>query len=76
MSTVARTASRGAKVEPGLTSDVSRRHAKHDTGGCTHTVKHRPWSVDVVIGFADERRAVAVERHLKSGSGVAFASAI
>ncbi len=57
----------------GLTSDVARRHAEHNAGGCTHTAKHRPWSIDVVIEFDDARRAVAFERYLKSGSGVAFA---
>ena len=57
----------------GLTSSVPRRHAEHNAGLCTHTAKHRPWSVDVVIEFADERRAVTFERYLKSGSGVAFA---
>jgi len=58
----------------GITSDVARRHAEHNAGSCTHTAKHCPWSVDVVIEFADERRAVAFERYLKSGSGVAFAN--
>ena len=57
----------------GLTSDVARRHAEHNAGSCTHTARHRPWSIDVVIEFADEQRAVAFERYLKSGSGVAFA---
>ena len=57
----------------GLTSDVARRNAEHNAGTCTHTARHRPWSIDVVIEFADERRAVAFERYLKSGSGVAFA---
>ena len=57
----------------GLTSDVGRRHAEHNAGNCPHTAKYRPWSIDVVIEFADERRAVAFERYLKSGSGVAFA---
>ncbi len=57
----------------GITSDVARRHAEHNAGNCIHTAKHRPWTVDVVIEFADERRAVAFERYLKSGSGVAFA---
>jgi putative endonuclease len=57
----------------GLTSDVGSRHAEHNAGRCTPTAKHRPWSIDVVIEFADERRAVAFERYLKSGSGVAFA---
>ena len=57
----------------GLTSDVRRRHAEHNAGTCIHTAKHRPWAIDVVIEFADEQRAVAFERYLKSGSGVAFA---
>jgi len=57
----------------GLTSDVPRRHAEHNAGGSPHTAKHRPWLIDMVIEFADERRAVAFERYLKSGSGVAFA---
>jgi predicted GIY-YIG superfamily endonuclease len=49
----------------GLTSDVARRHAEHNAGACIHTAKHRPWSIDVVIAFADEGRAVALERYLK-----------
>lgn len=57
----------------GLTSDVSSRQAQHNAGNCTYTAKYRPWSIDLVIEFADERRAVAFERYLKSGSGVAFA---
>jgi predicted GIY-YIG superfamily endonuclease len=57
----------------GVTSDVARRHAEHNAGDCAHTAKYRPWSVDVAIEFADERRAVAFERYLKSGSGAAFA---
>ena len=57
----------------GVTSDVARRLAEHNAGSCIHTAKHRPWTVDVVIEFANERRAVAFERYLKSGSGVAFA---
>lgn len=57
----------------GVTSDVARRQAEHNAGCCTHTAKYRPWSVDLIIEFANERRAVAFERYLKSGSGVAFA---
>jgi len=57
----------------GLTSDMARRFAEHNAGGCIHTAKHRPWSLDVVIEFADQRRAVSFEQYLKSGSGVAFA---
>ena len=49
-----------------------RNVAEHNAGRCTHTAKHGPWTIEVVIEFADERRAVAFERYLKSGSGVAF----
>jgi putative endonuclease len=57
----------------GVTSDVGRRCTEHNAGSCVHTARYRPWSIDVVIEFADERRAIAFERYLKSGSGVAFA---
>jgi putative endonuclease len=57
----------------GVTSDVAARHAEHNAAKCTHTAKYRPWSIDVVVEFSDERRALAFERYLKSGSGVAFA---
>ena len=61
------------KYYTGLTSDVARRLAEHNAGQCSHTACDGPWFVDVSIEFADERRAVAFERYLKSGSGVAFA---
>ena len=57
----------------GVTSAVATRLAAHDAL-CRHTSKYRPWSVDEVIEFNDERRAVAFERYLKSGSGIAFAN--
>ena len=62
-----------SKYYTGVTSNVATRQAEHNSGSWTHTAKHRPWSIDVVIEFADERRAVAFERYLKSGSGVSFA---
>jgi predicted GIY-YIG superfamily endonuclease len=61
------------KYYTGVTADVARRLVEHNAGACTHTTKHRPWSIDVVVAFPDERRALAFERYLKSGSGVAFA---
>ena len=57
----------------GVTSDVVARLACHNSGGAPHTASGRPWHLDVVIEFADERRAIAFERYLKSGSGCAFA---
>ena len=61
------------KYYTGVTSDVLKRLAIHNAGACIHTAKHAPWRIDLVIEFPDERRAIALERYLKSGSGVAFA---
>ena len=57
----------------GLTSNLAARLEAHNSGRCIHTTKHRPWFVDAMIKFVDERRAVAFEKYLKSGSGGAFA---
>ena len=62
-----------ARYYTGITSDVATRHGAHNAGCSRHTAKYGPWSIDVVIEFADERRAFAFERYLKSGSGKAFA---
>jgi predicted GIY-YIG superfamily endonuclease len=70
---VLKNSDRPARYYTGLTSDVYARLAAHNAGHCTHTARRRPWETDVVIEFTDEQRAVAFERYLKSGSGVAFA---
>jgi putative endonuclease len=57
----------------GVTSSVPRRVEWHNAGRCPHTAKSRPWELVVSIEFADERRALAFERYLKSGSGRTFA---
>jgi putative endonuclease len=61
------------RYDTGLTCDLRGRLEAHNAGRCSQTAKHRPWSVDVVIKFADERRALKFEKYLKSGSGVEFA---
>ena len=67
-----------SRVDPdryytGVTSDWRARLEAHNAGRCLHTASGRPWQVDVIVQFADERRAVAFERYLKSGSRCAFA---
>lgn len=57
----------------GITSDVAHRLVWHNEGHCVHTAKHRPWTIHVIIEFADEPHALVFERYLKSGSGRAFA---
>ena len=62
-----------ARYYTGVTSHVATRLRTHNAGFCAATAGARPWQVDVVVTFPDERRALAFERYLKSGSGVAFA---
>jgi predicted GIY-YIG superfamily endonuclease len=57
----------------GITADVESRLDWHNHGPCGHTVRHRPWSLVVVMEFPTEREAVRFEKYLKSGSGRAFA---
>jgi putative endonuclease len=58
----------------GLTGNCRARLEAHNAGRCLHTATGRPWRIDVIVQFADEKRAVAFEQYLKSGSGSAFAS--
>jgi predicted GIY-YIG superfamily endonuclease len=62
-----------ARYYTGLTSDWRARLEAHNAGKCAHTATGHPWQIDVIVHFGDERRAVAFERYLKSGSGYAFA---
>ena len=57
----------------GLTSNVAMRLDAHNAGRVPHTADGKPWIIDVIVEFSDERRAVAFEKYLKSGSGNAFA---
>jgi putative endonuclease len=57
----------------GLTDDLDERMRTHTSGGSPHTSRHRPWEVETLIGFKSKDKAVAFERHLKSGSSFAFA---
>jgi len=57
----------------GLTSDLKRRFADHNSGKASHTSKFTPWRLVNYVAFSDEAKAVAFERYLKSGSGRAFA---
>ena len=70
---ILRSTSNPGRYYTGLTADSLSRVAAHNAGRCPHTASGRPWVIDVAIAFADEPRAIAFERYLKSGSGVAFA---
>lgn len=58
----------------GLTSDIDKRFAAHNSGQSPHTAKFRPWKLVGYLAFTDEAKAMAFEQYLKSGSGRAFAA--
>jgi putative endonuclease len=57
----------------GITSDVTRRLAVHNSGGSQHTAALRPWQLVASVQFAKQQSAALFERYLKTGSGRAFA---
>jgi len=65
----------GEHFYTGITGDLKARLSKHNSGSVTHTAKYRPWRIKTYVAFADEARAFAFEKYLKSGSGRAFAKA-
>jgi putative endonuclease len=56
----------------GLTTDPEQRLSEHNAGKSPHTSKYRPWQIICYHAFADETKAAAFEKYLKSGSGRAF----
>ncbi len=58
----------------GLTIDLRKRLAAHNSGQSIHTAKHKPWRLITYVAFVDAARAFAFERYLKSPSGRAFAN--
>ncbi len=56
----------------GLTDNVERRVAVHNSGGSRYTAGLRPWSLVAFTEFARPDSAAAFERYLKTGSGRAF----
>jgi predicted GIY-YIG superfamily endonuclease len=56
----------------GLTDNVERRLAVHNSGGSKHTASLRPWALVAFTEFADANSAAAFEQYLKTGSGRAF----
>jgi len=57
----------------GMTTDLKRRFDEHNAGRSPHTSKYSPWRLVTYVAFADQTKAAAFERYLKSGSGHAFA---
>jgi predicted GIY-YIG superfamily endonuclease len=45
----------------GVTSNWRARLEAHNAGHCSHTSDGKPWDIDVLVQFGDERRALAFE---------------
>jgi predicted GIY-YIG superfamily endonuclease len=58
----------------GLTSDLKSRINAHKMGQSPHTSKYKPWELLTYCAFANESKAAAFEKYLKTGSGRAFAN--
>lgn len=57
----------------GKTDNLRKRLGAHNAGQSKHTSKYRPWQVECAISFRSSEKALAFEKHLKTGSGRAFA---
>lgn len=60
------------EIYTGLTSNIERRLAEHNSGHSKHTRKFKPWRLVNYTAFADKLSAEKFEAYLKSGSGRAF----
>jgi predicted GIY-YIG superfamily endonuclease len=56
----------------GRTQDLRARISRHNAGQVRHTSKWKPWRLKTYLALSDTRRAMALERYLKSASGGAF----
>ncbi len=62
------------KTYIGFTTDLEKRLAKHNEGGCNYTNSYKPLEVEISIAFNNKEKALAFEKYLKTHSGRAFTS--
>ncbi|MCL2017787.1 MAG: GIY-YIG nuclease family protein [Alphaproteobacteria bacterium] len=58
----------------GLTDDLKKRLADHNSGCSFHTSKYAHWVLINYIAFTTREGAAEFEKYLKGGSGGAFAN--
>jgi putative endonuclease len=57
----------------GFTEDLRTRIADHNEGKNPSTAPYRPWHLQTYLAFSSKKQALSFEKHIKSGSGHAFA---
>jgi len=60
------------KFYTGYTQDIDERLFRHQNGMVPYTSPHRPVQLIFYCAFPDKYMAIAFEKYLKSGSGLAF----
>lgn len=58
----------------GQTKNLQRRLTQHNSGNSCYTSRHRPWRIRAAVALTSRKRALELERCLKSQSGRAFIS--
>jgi putative endonuclease len=61
------------KFYTGFTGRLESRLKSHNSGGCYHTSKYKPWHIKTAVALGDRQKALGFEKYLKSPSGRAFA---
>ena len=61
-----------AKYYVGLTYDLSRRLAEHNSGSQVYSRRYAPWELVTWVTFSDPQLASDFEKYLKTPSGKAF----
>ena len=56
----------------GQTADLKKRIKVHNSGNTPYTNKFRPVELFFYCAFKAKSKAMAFEKYLKSGSGIAF----
>jgi putative endonuclease len=57
----------------GFTEDLRTRITDHNEGKNPSMAPYRPWHLQTYLAFSSKKRALSFEKHIKSGSGHAFA---
>lgn len=60
------------KYYVGLTENLERRLAEHNSAGSGYSRRYAPWRIETYTKFSNDEQAIAFEKYLKSGSGFAF----
>jgi predicted GIY-YIG superfamily endonuclease len=60
------------QIYTGQTGNLKQRLNEQNSGKVPHTSKFAPWYIRSATAFQNKQRALAFERHLKTGSGRAF----